>query len=316
MTSKYPNKKKREGFWKRYERADIKNYAKVWDVSTKLARKEKIPFTFSSTGRKPNLLPEEIVAMTILYRYCDLDFRETEYMVCLLSGKKLDHTNCVRWFGKITLEYVNRLVFAVHKQIIEIDDVGDYIADSTTLTCNRLKTVLRAGENCFEHETWKMHILIQYIITLGLLSIVSIFSSPGEANDSPFLRERLLKRGKIRKGKKLHADKGYFGKDNIKKCRDLKIIPNIVPKDQEYSDTYLKRYIASGYDQESRKKNRGLVEGVFGGVETQTGSNIRCRKPHHKDLCVGLTGLAHNLRTLFRATALKLWLCFAPTPVG
>lgn len=315
MAHKYPNKKKRKGFWKKYEDADIKNHTKVWRITLELIREERnLPFSFSSTGRKPNLSKEEIVGMAVLYQYFDLDFREDEHLVFLLSGKQLDHSNCVRWFGRLTLDYVNRLVHAIHQKIIHVSDTGDYIADSTQLTCDRLKPVFRTGKDDFEHVTWKLHILVQYIYTLGLLSIVNVFASRSEASDSPPLREHFLNAGTLSAGKKLHADKGYFGKENLQKCRDIGLVPNIVPKDQTYTDTYLKRYIATGYDNESRKKNRGMVEGVFGGIETETGAKIRCRKPHHRDLCAGLSALKHNLRTYFRATALNLISRFRTNP--
>ena len=53
---------------------------------------------------------------------------------------------------------------------------------------------------------------------------------------------------------------------------------------------------------------------MFGGIETETYARIRCRKPHHRDICVGLSALKHNLRTYFRAVALNIIFYFAPTP--
>jgi hypothetical protein len=121
MNRKYPNKKKRKGFWKRYERADIKNFRKVWDTAMSFIVEENIPFVFSKRGRKPNLTRKELVCMAILHVYFDLDFRETEHLIKLLIHKQLDHTNCVRWFGKLNQDYVNDLVFSIHKKIVGID---------------------------------------------------------------------------------------------------------------------------------------------------------------------------------------------------
>ncbi len=316
MKHKYPNKTKRKGFWKRYERATIKNYRKVWKTILELFAQEKTPFEFSKNGRKPNLTKEEYVAMAVLYAYFDLDFRELEYLVDLLSGKKLDHTNCNRWFGKLTQDYVNNLVFLVHKKIIEIKDVGDYIADSTKVTCDRLESKIYKGKETFVHVNWKLHILVQYIFTLGLVSIVSVFSSPGEVNDSRPLRNELLKKGRLTKGRKVHADKGYFGKENIKKCKRLGLQPNLVPKEQYYKDGFIKRYIQKDYDPKARKKTRGLVEGAFGGLETKFKLETRCRKPKNRNIHLSLLALRHNLRTYFRATSLKLLFSFATTPVS
>lgn len=307
-SNKYPNKQKREGFWKIYERARIKDYRKVWSLILEIVSQEGTPFEFNKFGRRPNLKKEEYVAMAILHVYFNNDFRETEHLVGLLSGKNLDHSNCVRWFGRLTQEYINNLVFKLHKKIIGIDDAGDYIADSTRLICDRLEVQDVVEKELFKHTTWKMHILVQYIFSLGLISIISVFSSHGDVNDSPPLRNELLDKNKVTKGKKLHADKGYFGKDNIKMCKLLGLQPNIVPKEIEFSDKYLIKYVDNEYDNESRKQTRGLVEGVFGGLETETGMKLRCRKPKHRDIYSALMALKHNLRTYLRATALGLCL--------
>lgn len=313
---KYPNKKKRRGFWKRYEQSDIKDFRKVWNISMGFILEKDIPFSFSMSGRKPNLTRKEYVCMSILYVYFNLDFRETEQLIKLLTGKKLDHTNCVRWFGRLNLEYVNNLVFKIHKKIIGIDDSGDYITDASTVTCDRLKTINKAGEELFIHETWKLHSLVQYIFTLGLLSVVSIWSTKGESSESPVLRKKLLNKDRVEKGKRLHGDKGYFGKENIKFCKQLGLNPNIVPRDMEYSDAYLKKYVRKNYDNESRKKNRGLVEGLFGGFHTEMDMKIRCRKPHHRNIYISLLAVKHNIRTYLRATALKLFYLFRTNPLG
>lgn len=301
MSLKYPNKKKREGFWKRYERADIKNYRKIWDTVMQFIEEDEIQFKFSKRGRKPNLTRKEIIGMAIMYVYFELDFREVEQLLKLLIDKQLDHSNCVRWFGKLTQEYVNNLVFSVHKAILEIDNAGDYIADSTKLTCDRYHKIIRRGVEILELETWKIHILVMYLLNLGLVSIVSIFSSEGEAHDSPPLRNIHLRKKRVILGRKLHADKAFFGKTNLKKCFDVGLIPNIVPYERDYSDAYLKRYIRNIYDDKSRKKYRGLVEAPFGGMETESDMKVRCRLPRHRDIYSSLLALKHQLRTFMRA---------------
>lgn len=306
MKHKYPNKKKRIGFWKRYERANIKDFRKVWKTAMSFIAEESIPFMFSRRGRKPNLTRKEYVCMSIMYVYFDLDFRELEHLLLLLTGKQLDHTNCVRWFGKLNLNYINDIVFRIHNKIIGIDNVGDYIADSTKATCDRLKITNDGGTDTFYHITWNLHVIVQYIFTLGSVSIISIWSSKGAKSESPILRSKLLKKEKLEENKKLHADKGYFGIENIKRCKKLGLIPNIVPVNRNYSNTYLKRYIKNEYDNESRKRNRGLVETVFGGFQTESDMKIRCRKNKHRDICLGLLGVKHNLRSYLRAVALNI----------
>ena len=311
MALKYTNRTKRPAYWKYYERARIKDYRKTWDTAISFISEKDIPYKFSKRGRKPNLTRKELVGMAILYVYFDLDFREVEHLIPLLTNKQLDHSNCVRWFGKLTQEYVNDLVFKVHKKILEIDDIGDYIADSTKVTCDRYKKLVKAGEELLELQTWKLHTLVMYLTKLGLVSIVSIFASRGEANDSPPLRNKHLKKDRIIIGKLLHADKGFFGKENIRKCKELGLKPNIVPKDPEnLTDGYLKRYVRKVYDNEARKKNRGLVETLYGGMETESYMRIRCRKSHTRNVYLCLMGLKHELRTYMRASLMKFFYLF------
>lgn len=306
MALKYPNKTKRPKYWKYYERARIKDYRKTWKTAMSFISEKDIPFKFSKKGRKPNLTRKELVCMSILYVYFDFDFREIEHLIPLLTNKLLDHSNCVRWFGKLTQEYVNDLVFKVHKKILEIDDVGDYIADTTKVTCDRYKKVIKAAEELLELQTWKLHTLVMYLKKLGLVSIVSVFASRGEANDSPPLRNKQLKEEKIIPDRSLHADKGFFGKENIEKCKELGLKPNIVPKDPEnLSDSYLKKYVKKEYDNEARKKVRGLVETPYGGMETETDMKVRCRKPHTRDVYLCLMGFKHELRTYMRASVMS-----------
>lgn len=315
MALKYPNKIKRVGYWKQYERAGSKDFLLVWNAVLSIINPKDIPFRFAERGRKPTLTEEECVAMAVMYAYFPaIDFRSLEYLVALLTGKHLDHSNCVRWFGRLTVAYVDALVFQVHQRILDVSDIGDYITDSSEVLCDRLQQREKAGNVILEHQTWKLHLLSMYLVKLGLMSITSIFPTPSRVHEGPVFRNHFLKKERVIPGRRCHGDKAFFGKENIKKCKEIGLKPNIVPKDIDYSDGYLKRYVRKEYDNQSRKQNRGLVEGIFGGLETNGSMQMRCRTPHHRDIYVALLGLAHNIRTYLRATALRLLLIFAPTP--
>lgn len=220
MALKYPNKRKRSGYWKRYERASIKNYLLVWNTILSFIDEKEIPFCFAKRGRKPKLARKEYVAISAMQVYFDIDFRELEYITALLAGKHLDHTNCVRWFGRLTLPYIDNVVFAVHQEILkEVPSSGDYITDASLLTCDRLIAQEERGETVLEHLTWKMHLLVMYLWDVGLISVVSIFATAGYVHENPIFRKCLLQKKRLIEGRKCHADKGFFGKENIKKCK-------------------------------------------------------------------------------------------------
>jgi hypothetical protein len=308
---KKPNKK-RKGYWKSYEKANIKDYRKVWNISKQIVKEEELPFKPSKRGRPPKLPLWMYPCLAILYVYFDDPFRGTEQLLTLLTGKTLDHSNIIRWFGKLNPDYIDKLVYNVHAEVIKQSDKGDYIADSSGVTCDRYRETVSRGQTIRELIDWKLHIFVQYLFVLGLVSIVSVWPTHGDGGDSPAYRDHLLKPERVKKNRKCHADKAYFGKENIEKTKEAKLIPNFVPKEIRYTDSMLKKAVKE-YDNEARKKNRGLVETPFGGLETEMHMKIRCRKAHHRDIATSLLALKHNIKTLLRAKALNLRCYFAPT---
>ena len=297
--------KKRKGYWKAYERADIKDYRKVWNITKQIVRKEELPFKLLKRGRPPKLPLWMYPCLAVLYVYFDDPFRETEKLLTLLTGKSLDHSNIIRWFGKLKRSYISSLTYEVHLQIIKENNKGDYVTDSSGVTCDRYQKTICRGETTQELINWKLHIFAQYLFILGLVSIVSVWSTHGDVGDSPIYRKHLLKRERVEKGRMCHGDKAYFGKENIEKTDDAGLVPNFVPKEISYTDPLLKKARCE-YNNEARKKNRGLVETPFGGLETEMGMRIRCRKTHHRNIVTCLLGLKHNIKTLLRVKALKL----------
>jgi hypothetical protein len=297
--------KKRKGYWRGYEKANIKDYRIVWKTAEKIVKKEGVPFKVKNRGRPPKLELWMYVCIAIIYIYFNDPFRETEKLFNLLTNHSLDHSNIIRWFGKLKRSYVDKLTYEIHLEIIKQNNQGDYLADSSGVTCDRYQKTLYRGEETQELIHWKLHIFAQYLLMLGLVSIVGVWATYGDDNDSPVFRKHLLKPSRVEKGKRCHADKAYFGKENIRKLKKAGLIPNIVPKKWEYSDSTLKIAVR-GYDNQERKRNRGLVETPFGGLETEMNMKIRCRKPHHRHIATCLLGLKHNIKTLLRAKALSL----------
>jgi hypothetical protein len=147
------------------------------------------------------------VCLAVLYVYFNDPFRETEHLFRLLTGKTLDHSNIVRWFGKLTPGYIDKLTYKVHREIIKHNDEGDYLADSSGITCDRYHETLYRGEKKRELVNWKLHIFAQYLLVTGLVSIVSVWSTQGHKGDSPVFHNHTLKTGRVKKGKRCHADK-------------------------------------------------------------------------------------------------------------
>lgn len=318
MSLKYPNKRKRNGYWKIYERARIKDFRKVWKFAKIIVKKAGNPYKKKDNrGRKPNLSYTENAAICIILAFFDLSLRNTEGEVPLLTNNTLDHSNIDRWFQKLDEDYVYKAVRKLGAKIEAMFNDGCYIADSTEYTTTRYYELIDAGKRAIELLTLKFHILMCYISSVGLLVIRNCFASHGDAHDSPIFRNYLLEDVNLQAGRMIHADCAYFAIENIRKCKRIKLIPNFVPKENIEHSLTLKIAIKE-YDEEARKKNRGLIEGFFGGTTTETDNKIRFVKDRCRKTYLGLTALKHQIRTYFKAIEIKALMFlyyFATTPL-
>lgn len=302
---KYPNKKKRKGYWKVYDRARIKDFRKIWDLALKIVKKLGNPFVKrDKRGRKPKLKRDFYAAICIILAYFNLSLRNMEGEVPLLTGKTLDHSTIDWWFEKLDEEYAKKAAKYLHRKIKRMFKKAEYITDSTKITTTRYMRVIHKGKETLELMCLKLHLIIMYFATAGILSIESIFVSHGDAHDSPIFREHLLPYSNFQGKKRIHGDKAYFAEKSIIECEQLGLKTNFVPRDNIKHGLTLKRAI-NEYDNESRKKYRGLIEGLFGGTTMENDNKTRfvkdkCRKTH-----IALMALSHEIRTYLRALQIK-----------
>lgn len=318
---KYPNKKKRKGYWKRYEEADINNHRKVWKFLDEIVDELGLPFLIPKRGAKPKL-DRKVYAKTVVYLvYFDVPLREMESELNRFEGDSIDFTNIDRWFIKADDEWVRKATQLLHERMEGFFRKGDYITDSSNVATTQYYETTRRdseGKKILELITLKLHLLIVYFVTAGIVSIANLHVTHGDANDNPIMNEHLLEDVRLRKGRKNHADKGYWSKENIRKNKEKGLQPNIVPKDGQDHSLTLKTAIKE-YDNEERKKNRGLIEGIFGGLTTDQGMKTRFRLDKTRKLHIALLAFSHEIRAYFRAIAHKaiaLLRFIATTPIG
>ena len=304
-TRKYPSKRKRKGYWKIYDKARIKDFRKVWNFAIEIVNEQDCPFVKKDKrGRKPKF-PRHYYAVFCIVMVCfDMSLREMEGMIPLLAGNSLDHSVVDWWFEKLDDDWVAETVRTLGDKIEAMFKKSEYIADSTKYTTTRYQEIIDTGKKELEHLTMKLHILTAYFPSVGIICIKNVHATHGDANDNPILRENLLENVKLRKKRRLHADKGYWSKGNIRASKNKRLKPNIVPKENTKHSLTLITAMKE-YDNEARKANRGIIEGIFGGTTTDT-DNItrfvkdRCRKTH-----LTLCALTHQIRTYFRALEIK-----------
>lgn len=304
MALKYPNKLKRKGYWVRYENSGQHDFKKVWELILEIVSVLGLPFELSKKALSKLKFNEDIaiyVAIPIFMSYYDYTEREMQYELKTLVGNTLNHSNVNRWFQRVTPEYIKKAIKLLDKRIAEIYGEEDhYIGDSTGITSTLYKEILFAGEKVLCLICNKLHILVSYYQKYGVIVIKNLAVTHEDANDSPIFRNGLLRDVKVIEEKRVHLDKAYDAEENMKACFDLKLIPNIVPKDND-AGGIIRFKARKLYDDELRKKIRGLVEGVFGGLETGFGNKTRRRKPICRDIFNSILGLTHNIRTYLRA---------------
>ena len=304
---KYPNKHKRKGYWKRYRLSDINNLTKVWNFVDDIINEIGIPFIISSVGRKPKLGYSVYAKCVILLAYFDLTLREMESLLRVLEKDSIDFSNLDRWFTKAEINWVLNATRLLHSWIERMFRRGCYIADSTKVTTTQYYVSTQIdndGNRILELLTLKLHLLTTYFPSAGIISIANFHLTHGDANDNPILHEYLFEGISLRQGRMIHADKGYWSKENIRSSNERGLVPNIVPKEKCDRSLTLKKAIEM-YDNEARKRNRGMIEGIFGGITTNQEMKTRFRLDHTRKLHMALMAFTHEIRTYFRAIARK-----------
>ena len=304
---KYPNKKKIKGYWKRYNGADIKNKRKVWDFLDDIVLELGLPYPILKKGAKPKLAIEAYAKIVIYMTYFNLPLRDMKSELKLLINETLDHSNIDRWLMKCDDEWVRKATQLLHYRIEKMFRKGCYISDSSGVTTTKYyetTEIDKDGNRILALLTLKLHICVVYFFVVGVVSIANFHVTHGDANDNPIMNEYLLENVKLKKGRMHHADKGYWSKENIRKNKEKALISNIVPKDGFDKGLTLAK-AKKEYDNEARKKYRGIVEGVFGGLTTDNDMRTRYKLDKTRKLHIALLALKHEIRSYFRAIAHK-----------
>ncbi len=143
----------------------------------------------------------------------------------------------------------------------------------------------------------KLHALVKYYPDKSLISIVSGKPTKGNVNDSTVLPE-LMTDG-ITHGC-LFADRGYDAESNYREVFRHGLLPFIKGKVNSIHGHYRNK-AKRIWNEGMYKKTRGLVEGVFGGLETRYRNRTCSRLEHTRCLDILLLALSHNLRTYIKA---------------
>ena len=311
-----------QGYWKSYHASKANEKRQVFRLCRRVVRKLGSPWQVAKRGRPPEHQPEEYAEIAIYRKHFHMSLRVAEGDTPLILGKRVDHSDIWWSLQRISPCYLNQSIELFFDLISELFSPDLFIADATGVTTDRYvrkrgprlrprgkpppKWRKRREKRHSEDRvlvTLKLHILIGYNIELGLLMVRSALITKGSAHDSPRLK-RLLK-GVRGNGKPLLLDTGYDSENNYKLCKKHWFGPVIKLREGKPKGLIRREMAKVFADNKEIYRLRGLVEAVFGGLETKYGNRTRCRRTNsRRDDCL-LMVVSHNLRTYMRAVALR-----------
>ena len=296
-------------YWKRYDLvfklfSPKKIYNKLLDFARQIGR----PFEKKSKrGRQFKIEPEEYVAYAVFEIISDGDLRDMELDSDEFFGKHLDHSTFGKNLRKVPLEYLRKLLQLTGEFLEKLlGHAKVHIPDSTKLSTDRYKEILYRGEPRKVKETFKLHAIVQRhpkkqmaIIMDGLATDAHVSDAEGAVRMSHVLRE----------GDILPADRGYDYEKVYGACAGREVITNIKKQERGSGRKSKSRKRAKFYRQ-SYKKQRGIVEVVFGAIEN-AGATLTHYRNEDMRFKYGLILLIkHNINNILRAEAEKFILYF------
>ena len=292
-------RKRRPSYYRLYEAAHINNSRFLIREARTVVKKLGPPYQRNKRGRPLKLDPEKAAVLVIVMAAQGRTFRQAEDLGHLLHSEGVDHVTIWRYFTRITTDYVQHAVQLLFNLLGILQREALLILDSTGISCDRSGDAL------------KLHVLAAYHPGSGVLAIARAEVTGFNVHDVT-QAERLLIHGD---GGLLLGDAAYDSHRLRVKARRLGLLPCIKFK---RTTAPTKKELARGFSfDRERYRLRGLVEGVFGGMETRYGNATRCRLQGNRELDVLLKALGHNLRVYMRAKTnekLLITLIYETTP--
>lgn len=297
-------------YWTKYNRLLNKFSAqKLYNLVLCFAERQGNPYPIKGKGRKPKLKPYEYAAyMAYMMLMKGAPFRTMEFESELYLDEHIDHATFVVNFDKIPMEHYLTLVEEAGSYLNRLLEYSNqYVADSSTVTTPLKFITVIKGKNVEEKIEYKSHIIASLHTSNNSVAVRKVLPSSKDMADCEGAK-RMLMKGNIR-GVILHGDRGYDYERVYQACYENDIKPNIRPLEYKGPIDYRAREGSNRllgiieYDDEARKKHRGIVEAVFGGI-TNAGLMVTRLKKESKILSYSaIVMLRHNIFTIARNLA-------------
>lgn len=293
------------GYWKRYNQLLQKFSAKMlYKLVLSFAEKLGNPYPIKKKGRKPKLQPYEYAAY-MAYRTLikGAPFRTMEFESELYTDKHIDHATFVVNFEKIPVEYYITLVEDAGDYLDRILEYSDqYVVDSTTITTPLTFITEIKGKAVKEKIEYRSHAIVSIHPKENCICIRTALPTTKHIADCEAAK-RMLGKSRIKRIT-LHGDMGYDYERVYEACYKNDIKPNIRPQNYTSKQDVFRVIGITEYDDEQRKKFRGIIESVFGGL-TNAGLLITRLKKGTKILAYGaIVLLRQNIMSIARKLSL------------
>ena len=308
-------------YWQRYDaRHKIGNIKNLYYFVLAKARKLGAPFRKKSKrGRDFAISPCEYVAVYVISTLLDLSLRDDELLSDVLCGKHIDHSTFGKANNRISYHYLKKLLIMIWNEIRNLigeETFSVLIADSTGVKTDRLysQTMIKCRRKKYKVVD-KLNILAEYYPEKNVIAIVNadaLFTSDAHS------AMRMLKEVQI-KAKMLFADAGFDCEELVEECFKLGIKPIIKQRKYNKIPRRYRKKALELFDDKLYRKFRGVIEGIFGGLETKRLLFTRYKKKSMRMKHIIAMAIVHNINTYMAISLFiliffdNLTLCFVIT---
>jgi hypothetical protein len=301
---------KTKGYWRiydlRYKKYDLRTtYTLILSITNMLNR----PSTEGRKVGRVSALPyNEYVVVLILKHIYKLSLRDLETLSNTLHNKHIDHSTYGKAFKRMDNEFLSNLLtftYTIIDNLLTQPSNKLYMADSTGVSINRLyNECIHGGKRTKRLVHDKLHVLASYYPEQGYIPIISARWGGGYSSDSANLLE-MVKQIDFLDNEYLLADGGYDCCELFEYLLQHNITPIVKTKEfkWKYHISKVRKTIKSMFNKDWYRL-RGIVESIFGGLETKNRLKLDDRLADSRCKSTIATAIVHNVLTLMRVLVL------------
>ena len=225
-----------------------------------------------------------------------------------------DHTTIARHLQTIPYDWLTAMLARTARLCMAEADgaTGPLSADSSSVETTRYETVVRPlkREKDFVEMAQKEYLKYHIVAVLGLQIILESGITPSNINDVTMLppmlyemrRQHLLPNPSI-----FHADRGYDSNYNCQVLFEMGMTPNIKQRNISVNRGKPYRRRAAKIFNEEEYRQRGIIEGIFGGEESKR-HQLHCRfiRPDNRRRFGKIRAITWNIKVLNRLRCARI----------